>query len=89
MLADGWSNNICDQQRVERKVCTRQLVTALQEATRALIPVLGKYYMRDERNVVRALWEDRQACRWVSPDKDTPSSGVMWFRPFSKSSKSE
>ncbi|CAL8468635.1 g8175 [Coccomyxa elongata] len=60
-----------------------------QEATRALIPVLGKYYMRDERNVLRALWEDRQACRWVSPDKDTPSSGVMWFRSFKNFSKSE
>ncbi len=61
----------------------------LQEATRALIPVLGKYYMWDERNVLRALWEDRQACRRVSPDKDTPSSGVMWFRSFKNFSKSE
>lgn len=74
---------------VLKERCDHKNLWWLQEATRALIPVLGKYYMRDERNVVRALWEDRNACRWVSPDKDTPNSGVMWFRSFSNSTKSE
>lgn len=80
----------CDKHWVEGAACVFTTVDDwLQEATRALIPALGKYYMRDERNVLRALWEDRQACRWVSPDKDTPSSGVLWFRPFKKLLKSE
>lgn len=70
-------------------MCLTTVQWRLQEATRALIPVLGKYYMRDERNVLQALWEDRNACRWVSPDKDIPNSGVMWFRSFSNPTKSE
>ncbi|EIE22398.1 delta12 fatty acid desaturase [Coccomyxa subellipsoidea C-169] len=60
-----------------------------QEATRALIPVLGKYYMHDSRSVPRAIWEDRQACRWVAPDKDTPGSGVFWFKQFKEQKKSD
>lgn len=48
-----------------------------QEATKALIPVLGKFYARDNRNVFRGLWEDWDACRYVAPD--TKGSNILWF----------
>ena len=49
-----------------------------EEATRHLRPVLGKSYLRDDRNILRALWEDMGTCRYVAPD--TRGEGVLWFR---------
>lgn len=49
-----------------------------QEATEALKPILGPYYCRDGRHVMRALWEESETCHYVTPD--TPGGGVLWFR---------
>jgi hypothetical protein len=50
----------------------------MQEATKALRGVLGDLYMRDDRNIWVAMWQDWAACRFVVPDE--PGSGVLWFR---------
>ncbi len=52
----------------------------LQEASKALIPMLGKYYARDDRNVFSAMYSDWVKTRYVAPD--TPGSGVFWYRSF-------
>jgi omega-6 fatty acid desaturase (delta-12 desaturase) len=49
-----------------------------EEATRALKPVLGDYYKRDDRNVFKAMWADWPRCQCVAPD--TPEEGVLWYR---------
>lgn len=49
------------------------------EATRALKKVLGDYYLKDQRFVLRALWEDIQACRYVRPDSKS-TAGVLWYQ---------
>ncbi len=51
-----------------------------QEATRALVPILGKYYARDGRNVFAALYRDWVKTRYVAAD--APGSGVLWYRSF-------
>ncbi len=50
------------------------------EATAALRPLLGAYYVRDGRGVGRALWEDWRACRYVAPDVGSEKPGVLWQR---------
>ncbi|KAI8471658.1 MAG: fatty acid desaturase-domain-containing protein [Monoraphidium minutum] len=48
------------------------------EATAALKTVLGPYYCRDGRNVMKALWEESATCHYVAPD--APGGGALWFR---------
>lgn len=50
-----------------------------EEATRCVKPILGKYYLLDERNVFAALWQDVAVCNYVAPD--TKGKGVLWYRP--------
>ncbi|KIZ00153.1 omega-6 fatty acid desaturase (delta-12desaturase) [Monoraphidium neglectum] len=49
-----------------------------EEATKALRPILGAYYCRDTRPIMRALWEESATCHYVAPD--APGSGTLWFR---------
>jgi len=49
-----------------------------EEATEALKPVLGKYYMYDGRNVHQAMWEDWGITHYVAPD--VKDAGTLWFR---------
>ena len=58
-----------------------------KEATAALKPVLGEYYCRDGRNVLRALWEESCTCHYVAPD--APGSGVLWFRSMCAAEEGE
>ena len=53
---------------------------AAQEATRALVPLLGEYYARDTRNVFAAMFQDWVKTRYVSPD--ARGEGVLWYRSF-------
>lgn len=51
-----------------------------EEATRAIIPVLGKFYVRDSvapglRGICQALWKTSTECRWVDDN-----GGVLWFK---------
>lgn len=48
-----------------------------QEATEALKPILGEYYSKDDRHVIKALWQDLGLCHYVAPERD--GSGVLWF----------
>lgn len=53
-----------------------------QEATEALRPILGEYYSKDDRNVLKALWQDLGLCHYVAPERD--GSGVLWFATHTK-----
>lgn len=53
-----------------------ELVAWLQ-ATEALKPVLGRYYMYDARAPHKAMWEDFAKTRFVKPD--TKGEGTLWF----------
>ncbi len=48
-----------------------------QEATEAVKPILARYYVRDDRFIFRALWEDYSQCRYVA--EEAKGSGIMWF----------
>lgn len=48
-----------------------------EEATEALKPVLGDYYLFDKREVYGALWSDWSSTRCVTEDR--PGSGTFWF----------
>jgi hypothetical protein len=50
------------------------------EATKAVVPLLGKYYVRDSvapglKGVVQALWKTSQYCLFVEDKGD-----VLWFK---------
>ena len=48
------------------------------QATDALKPILGKYYLYDGRNVHKAMWDDWAHTHYVAPD--VKDGGIMWFR---------
>ena len=52
----------------------------VQEATRALVPILGEFYAKDTRNVFAAMYQDWVKTRYVSPD--ARGEGVLWYRSF-------
>lgn len=49
-----------------------------EEATKALVPILGDYYKKDSRFFLTALWQDYSLCRYVAPD--VVGQGVLWQR---------
>ncbi len=50
------------------------------EATRAIRPILGDYYMRSEKNVFVAFWEEYRDCKYVDSDTGSANPGIVWFR---------
>lgn len=48
-----------------------------QEATKAIIPVLGKYYCKDDSSLMQAMWVATHKCQFVAPS--TPESKALWF----------
>lgn len=49
------------------------------EATKAIKPILGKYYQFDSTPVAKALWREFQECVYV--EADTPQEGgVFWYK---------
>ena len=48
------------------------------QATEALKPVLGDYYLYDGRNVHKAMWDDWRITHYVAPDRK--DDGTLWFR---------
>eukprot|EP00898_Chlorokybus_atmophyticus_P003382 jgi/Chlat1/4044/Chrsp26S04097 len=48
------------------------------EATAALKPILGDYYLFDSRPVFQALWSEWVSCRFVAPDS-SGNQDVLWF----------
>ena len=51
-----------------------------EEATAALKPILGDYYLYDDRNVLLALWQDSAVTKYVAPDAESDKKGLLWFR---------
>lgn len=53
-----------------------------EEATEAIKPILGDYYLRDDRSVHAALWNDYGDCSYVAPDNQ--GEGTLWYRSGKK-----
>ncbi|MCJ1246811.1 hypothetical protein MMC30_004020 [Trapelia coarctata] len=54
-----------------------------EEATNAILPLLGKHYHSDKnRSFLPALWESFTQCQWVEPDDESakPENRTMWFK---------
>ena len=54
-----------------------------EEATNAIIPLLGKYYYSDKsRSFLPALWESFTQCQWVEAEDETviPEERIMWYK---------
>lgn len=54
-----------------------------EEATKAIIPLLGDAYHEDKDRVfVFGLWESFVNCQWVEPDKPDakPKDRAMWYK---------
>lgn len=54
-----------------------------EEATKAIIPLLGDVYHSDkQRPFLSGIWESFTKCQWVEPDKSrSPSEeGALWYK---------
>jgi omega-6 fatty acid desaturase (delta-12 desaturase) len=49
-----------------------------KEATKAVIPVMGEYYTRDDTPIASAIWQVATHCRMVTWDSDKEA---LWFFP--------
>ncbi|PIM98205.1 Delta(12)-fatty-acid desaturase [Handroanthus impetiginosus] len=49
------------------------------EATKAIKPILGKYYQFDGTPVFKAVWREAKECIYVEPDEGEKSKGVFWY----------
>lgn len=49
------------------------------EASRAIQPLLGQYYMYSPKNVFAAFWEQYRDCKFVDSDSKASTPGVLWF----------
>lgn len=54
-----------------------------QEVTEAIKPILGSYYSKDNRNIIKALWQEIALCHFVSKEPAT-KAGVVWFQTATK-----
>jgi omega-6 fatty acid desaturase (delta-12 desaturase) len=50
------------------------------EATKAIKPILGKYYQFDGTPFYQALWREAKECIYVEADEGSESKGVFWYR---------
>lgn len=52
-----------------------------EEATKAIIPLLGKAYHEDkQRSFFEGIWESFTKCQWVEPDpSDASDNQVLWY----------
>ncbi|XAR68593.1 Phosphatidylcholine desaturase [Bertholletia excelsa] len=50
------------------------------EATKAIKPILGKYYQFDGTPIVKAMWREAKECIYVEPDENGESKGVFWYK---------
>lgn len=53
-----------------------------EEATNAVIPLLGNSYHTDKRAYLPCLWESFTKCQWVEPDNPEAErkDRTMWYR---------
>ena len=54
----------------------------LEEASKALIPLLGdKYHSNKERWFIWGLWQSFTECQWVEPDASKATEhGKLWYK---------
>ena len=55
-----------------------------EEATKAIIPLMGKSYHSDKnRYFIPAIWEAFTKCQYVVPDDPNakPADRAMWYKP--------
>ncbi|XP_022756284.1 delta(12)-fatty-acid desaturase FAD2-like [Durio zibethinus] len=50
------------------------------EATKAIKPILGKYYRFDGTPIYKAMWREAKECLYVEPDEGADGKGVFWYR---------
>lgn len=63
--------------------CCRQIpFHHAEEATRAIIPLLGSRYYQDKASsFVGGLWQAFTECQWVEPGQgDSTGNGELWFQ---------
>jgi len=52
-----------------------------EEATKAIMPLLGDAYHSDSRGVIETLWESFTKCQWVKPDDNPdPKERALWYQ---------
>lgn len=53
-----------------------------EEATNAIIPLLGTSYHSDKRAYLSGLWESFTECKWVEPDRPEAErkDRTMWYK---------
>ncbi|KAL8456378.1 hypothetical protein ACS0TY_033721 [Phlomoides rotata] len=71
-------HNITDSHVAHHMFSTMPHYHAL-EATKAIKPVLGKYYQYDGTPVYKAVWREATECIYVAPDEDDKNKGVYWY----------
>ncbi|KAK4404942.1 Delta(12)-fatty-acid desaturase FAD2 [Sesamum angolense] len=49
------------------------------EATKAIKPILGKYYQFDGTPIFKAVWREAKECIYVEPDEGEKNKGVLWY----------
>ncbi|PWA74899.1 Fatty acid desaturase, type 1 [Artemisia annua] len=49
------------------------------EATKAVRPILGEYYMSDNTPPLKAFWRETKECIYAEPDDSSKHKGVYWF----------
>lgn len=49
------------------------------EATKAIKPILGKYYQFDGTPVFKAMYREVKECIYVEPDEGDENKGVFWY----------
>ncbi|KAL7113324.1 hypothetical protein ACP275_04G054700 [Erythranthe tilingii] len=50
------------------------------EATKAIKPILGKYYQFDGTPFYKAMWREAKECLYVDPDESSQEKGVYWYK---------
>ncbi|XP_021721668.1 delta(12)-fatty-acid desaturase FAD2-like [Chenopodium quinoa] len=72
-------HNITDTHVAHHLVSTMPHYHAM-EATKAIKPILGKYYQFDGTPVFKAMWREAKECMYVEADEDDQNKGVLWYR---------
>lgn len=55
-----------------------------EEATRAIIPIVGDYYLKDHRSIPRAIWTSVRDCKSVPA-----GGGALFYQRSAPGTKSE
>ncbi|KAM6564618.1 hypothetical protein CsatB_024616 [Cannabis sativa] len=54
----------------------------VNEATKAIKPILGEYYYFDDTPIIKALWREVKECAYVEPNYESSpnnNKGIFWY----------